>query len=91
MPDFWIYILFCENNTYYTGYAKDVIRRYHAHVQGTGAKYTRSFKPVRMAQVWPIYGEKRQAMQIEHFIKTMTRHKKEQLIEDPLRLSILML
>lgn len=81
---YWVYILLCENNTYYTGYTTNLDRRYQAHVEGTGrCKYTRSFKPVRLAQSWKIEGDRACAMRIERYIKTLSRSEKECLIENP--------
>ncbi len=84
---YWIYILYCNNNTYYTGYTNDLVKRFEAHVNGTASKYTRSFKPVRMAQCWKINGDKSLAMKIERYIKKLSRIDKERIINEPLLLS----
>lgn len=87
MHHYWVYILLCENNSYYTGYTNDITRRYQSHVNGTGkCKYTRSFKPVSIAQCWEVVGEKATAMQIERFIKKLTRVEKDNLIKNPTNL-----
>ena len=80
---YWIYILLCENNTYYTGYTNNLEKRYIAHQNGTAAKYTRSFKPLKIAQSWEITGTKSLAMQIERSIKKLARSNKEILINKP--------
>jgi putative endonuclease len=81
---YWVYILLCENNTYYTGYTNDLLKRYDSHVNGTGrCKYTRSFKPVKIVQCWRIDGDKSLAMQLERDIKKMTRPDKDKLIMKP--------
>ena len=81
---YWVYILLCENNTYYTGYTHDLTKRYQSHVMGTGkCKYTRSFKPLKIAQSWEINGSKAQAMHIERYIKTLSRIEKEHIIACP--------
>ena|ERR1700722_3864842 len=85
-PNFWVYILFCTNESFYTGYTVDLNRRYQAHVQGIAAKYTRSFPPLSIAQAWPLYGKKSQAMQIERLIKKMNKRDKLFLIKNPLSL-----
>ena len=78
---FWVYILLCENNSYYTGYTTDLDRRYQAHLDGTAkCKYTRSFRPVCIAQSWKIVGGKAQAMKVERYIKKLPRSEKEKLI-----------
>lgn len=87
--DYWVYILHCENGSYYTGYTTDLVRRYHEHLQGTEkCKYTRSFKPVEVAQCWQICGSKAMAMKIERLIKKMSKQEKQQLILNPERLLI---
>lgn len=85
---YWIYMLLCENNTYYTGYTVDLIKRYQSHLNGTGkCKYTRSFQPIEIAQCWRVLGSKSLAMQLECFIKKLTRLEKEQIIAYPSLLS----
>lgn len=87
---FWVYILHCENNSYYTGYTTDMARRYQEHVLGTDkCKYTRSFKPVRIARCWQVLGDKTVALQMERFIKKLSRSEKEKLIEQPTLLETL--
>ena len=67
---FWIYILECEKGNYYTGYTTDLVRRYWEHITGTtNTKYTKSFRPVRIAQCWRLTDKKGTALKIEHFIK----------------------
>ncbi len=84
---YWVYILYCENDSYYTGYTVDLEKRYLAHLNGTGkCKYTQSFKPQYLAQSWQVNGSRALAMQLERRIKNMTRAEKEQLIADPQRL-----
>jgi putative endonuclease len=81
---YWVYILHCVNDTYYTGYTNDLAKRYQSHVDGTGqCKYTRSFKPTRIAQYWVINGDKALAMRVERLIKTLSRSQKVQLIAKP--------
>lgn len=84
MDGYWVYILHCSNNTYYTGYTVDLDKRYQAHVMGTGkCKYTRSFKPLCVAQCWRVMGSKAVAMQVERFIKKLSRAEKEKIIQSP--------
>ncbi|MES2219078.1 MAG: GIY-YIG nuclease family protein [Pseudomonadota bacterium] len=79
---YWVYILHCQNDSYYTGYTTDLMRRYQAHLDGK-CKYTRSFKPLAIAQAWKISGTKGSAMRIENFIKKLSREGKEQLLLKP--------
>lgn len=80
----FVYILLCENGSYYTGYTTDLERRYQEHVTGSAkCKFTQSFKPVKIAQSWKIHGDKSVAMKIEKFIKKLNKEKKTQLILFP--------
>ncbi len=82
--NYWIYILECDNGSYYTGYTDDLVKRYRLHMSGKGgAKYTRSFKPLRIAQCWQLSGGKGTAMKVEHFIKKREREEKEIIVADP--------
>jgi putative endonuclease len=83
MPNFWIYIIYCSNAAYYTGFTIDLHRRYQAHVKGTAAKFTRSFRPLYLAGAWPIYGSKGQALQIERLIKKLNKKEKQRIIDNP--------
>ena len=82
--NYFIYILHCENNTYYTGYTVNIEQRYQAHLDGSSkCKYTRSFKPLSIAQCWKITGNRAFAMKIERFIKSLSRNEKEKMIHYP--------
>ena len=76
----WIYILRCCDDSLYTGYTTDPIRRVHVHQQGKGAKYTRSRLPVEI-----VYQEelpnKSCALQREAAIKKLSREEKLKLID----------
>ncbi|MFI4963039.1 MAG: GIY-YIG nuclease family protein [Legionellales bacterium] len=81
---YWVYILLCDNNTYYTGYTNDLEKRFQAHKDGTSkCKYTRSFKPIRIAQSWEVAGDKSRAMHLERLIKNLSRSAKERIIAHP--------
>ncbi|HZW61124.1 MAG TPA: GIY-YIG nuclease family protein [Candidatus Babeliales bacterium] len=64
-------------------YTSDLEKRYAAHIEGIASKYTRSFKPVSIAQSWKITGGKSLAMKIENHIKKLSRIQKENLIVNP--------
>ncbi len=81
---YWVYILYCDNNTYYTGYTTNLEKRYQSHLDGSGkCKYTRSFKPLRIAQSWKIKGSKALAMRTERYIKSLSRAEKDKIIDCP--------
>jgi putative endonuclease len=78
MP-FYVYMLLCEDGSYYTGYTKDVQSRVLQHRKGRGSKYTKSHKPKRLVytEEWPSL---REALKRERAIKRLSHNKKRQLI-----------
>lgn len=77
---FYVYILLTERNTYYCGYTDDVEKRYKAHQEGHGAKYTRANKPVKL--LWSKeFSTKIEAQKEEYRIKHLSRKEKEQIIQ----------
>ncbi len=75
----YVYILECEDGSYYTGWTNNIVQRYKAHQAGRGAKYTKSHKPMRIVHL-EIFAEKSDAMKREYAIKHMSRAEKEKLI-----------
>ena len=76
---YYVYILKCSDGSLYCGVTNDRKRRLAAHNGGTGAKYTRSRRPVAM--VWSEEaGSKSDALKREIEIKKMTRSQKIALI-----------
>ena len=82
-PTFCVYMLLLSNGNLYTGYTRDLPSRYRRHGRGKGGRYTRSFRPVRIAQCWHTYGSRACAMKVEAFIKSCTRGQKERLVAEP--------
>lgn len=76
----FVYILLTERDTLYCGYTDDVEKRYQAHIEGKGAKYTRANKPVKL--VWQKEFEtKSEALKEEYRIKhKLTKEQKLALI-----------
>jgi predicted GIY-YIG superfamily endonuclease len=44
----FLYIVECRDGSLYTGVTNDIERRVNQHNEGTGARYTRSRRPVRV-------------------------------------------
>jgi len=79
MP-FFCYILECSDGTYYTGWTTDPERRLCQHNRGSGARYTRSRRPVRLVYVEE-QPDRSSAMRREVQIKRMSREVKGKLIK----------
>lgn len=79
---YYTYILLTEKNTYYCGYTDDVEKRFEKHKLGLAAKYTRTFKPVKIAYVKE-FETKQEAQKEEYRIKhTLSRAQKEALTKE---------
>jgi len=81
MDNTWyLYILRCRDGSLYTGITTDVEKRFHAHCEGKGAKYTRGRGPLEL-----VYREEcadhSAALKRECAVKALTRQEKEALIQ----------
>ena len=76
----FVYILLTKSDTLYCGYTDDVEKRFNAHLEGRGAKYTRANKPVKL--LWQKeFPSKNEALKEEYRIKhKLTRKQKLELI-----------
>lgn len=79
---FWVYIVRCADNSYYSGSTPRLKKRIQEHNDGKGAKYTRGRRPVTLLQAWTVENRS-QALKLEAFIKRFSRKEKEQMIADP--------
>lgn len=81
MDDTWyLYILRCADGTLYTGITPNVEKRFQAHSQGRGAKYTRGRGPLQLVYQ-ECCGTHSEALQREAGVKRLTRQQKETMIE----------
>lgn len=78
---YFTYILLTEQNTLYCGYTDDVEKRFQAHLEGKGAKYTRSHKPIKIVYQKE-FETKSDAMKEEKRIKKLSRFEKLKLINN---------
>lgn len=74
----------CDNGALYTGYTNNLARRFRQHLDGTAnVKYTRSYKPVRLAQCWRLFDTVGTALKVESAIKRGGTAVKRRLVDDP--------
>jgi putative endonuclease len=76
---YWVYVIECADDSFYTGYTTDVERRVREHDRGEGAKYTRGRTPVELVHTEE-FDSKSAAMSREYEIKQLSRHQKEELV-----------
>ncbi|MBU0613548.1 GIY-YIG nuclease family protein [Patescibacteria group bacterium] len=74
-----VYIIKCEDNSYYTGLTWQIDNRWTQHLSGLGSKYTLKHKPKYLAYSEE-YENLEEARLREKQIKGWTRQKKEKLI-----------
>ena len=86
---YYIYMLRCEDNSLYTGITTDLKRRFEEHIskKGSGAKYTHSRMPLKIAAAWKTEGGRSAALKLEAFLKKMKKSEKESLTKAPQMLS----
>lgn len=79
----YAYMIRCADNTIYSGYSTDPLRREEVHNSGKGAKYTRNRLPVELIHV-EIFENKSDAMKREWALKQLTHSQKEDLAKSPI-------
>ncbi len=81
--NYYVYILRCADDTFYTGITTDIDRRITEHNGGEtgGAKYTRARQPVVLAYKAK-FEDRSSATKEEMRIKKLSRNNKESLIKD---------
>lgn len=83
MSVWYVYLLECNDGTYYCGITNNLEKRIKTHNSGKGAKYTRSRLPCSL-----VYHElcenKSKALKRELKVKKLNRKMKERLIYEQL-------
>ena len=72
----YLYLIECQDGSIYTGITVDVDVRYAAHVNGTGARYTRSHPPKCLLAVVQ-YPDRSAASKAEYAIKKLSAIEKQ--------------
>ncbi len=78
MSNWYVYLLECRGGSLYTGITTDMERRYAQHVAGKGARYTRSYPPLRILACFE-HADRASASRAEHAIKQLTPAQKRAL------------
>ena len=76
----YVYMVECRDGTLYTGWTTDLAQRVQAHNDGTGAKYTRSRRPVRLVY-WEAVADRWAALRREAALRRLPRGQKVALCE----------
>lgn len=75
MSAWYVYLLRCRDDTLYCGITTDLDRRIAEHNAGTGAKYTRARRPVRL-EVYAEAPNRSEASKLEAAVKRLPRERK---------------
>ena len=79
--DIWfVYLLWCADDSLYTGITKDVSRRCRQHNAGSASRYTRSRRPVGVVYQ-EAHAGRSLALKHETAIKALSRRKKLSMIQ----------
>ena len=80
MKQYFVYILSCSDNSFYTGITNDLESRLYDHQNGSDPKsYTFKRRPVKMV-FYEMFGDVNQAIAFEKQVKGWRRAKKEAII-----------
>lgn len=81
MKIYFVYIIKCSDNTYYTGMTNNINRRWQEHCYSEENKeaYTYNRKPLELV-FYETFNDVKQAFEFERKIKKWSSHKKEALI-----------
>lgn len=82
----YVYILECNDGSYYTGYTIDLENRLKLHNEKKASKYTRSKTPVKYVFTQE-FEDKATAMSYEAKIKGLKRDQKEKLVKGQISLN----
>lgn len=81
MPEYYVYLLRCSDDSLYTGVTTDPIRRFGEHRDrgSKAAKYTRSHAVQQIAAAF-LAESKQAAYRLEYHIKSLSKSEKEDLV-----------
>lgn len=84
MQNYTVYLLECEDGSYYAGITTDVERRLQEHMSRgpKAARYTRTHPVVALAATWDA-PDRAAASRMEYRLKRLTHDQKAALAENP--------
>ncbi len=71
----FVYMILCDDSSIYVAASTNVEVRYAKHVEGKGAKYTRSHRPVKLLRTWNCASHS-EALKLENYFKSLSHAKK---------------
>ncbi len=81
MKTYYVYIIECSDNTYYTGMTSNIVRRFEEHQSGKNRDaYTFKRRPLKLV-FYTSFSDVNMAIDAEKQIKKWSKAKKRALIE----------
>ena len=80
-PAWLLYLLECEDGSYYAGITTDLDRRFNEHLAGVGARYTRSHPPARVL-AFKAFPDRASASRAEYALKQLPRSRKRGFFDE---------
>jgi len=75
---YYVYVLRCEDGSFYTGYTTCLGKRLDSHRAGRGARYTQQHGVVRLVHS-EVFATRGEAMRRERQVKRLSHFEKEKL------------
>lgn len=84
----FVYVIECEDGSFYKGFTTDLQKRYEQHCNGTGADWTKTHKPKQL-YYWEIHYSEESALQREKYLKSGVGREwfKNEVVDKPENLS----
>jgi putative endonuclease len=76
---YFVYLLLCDDGSYYAGYTNNVTLRFERHKKGYGARYTRIRRPEKVVYVEG-FKTRGAAIRRELQIKSLSHREKHELV-----------
>jgi len=76
---YFVYMLLCDDGSYYTGSTNNVALRFERHKKGYGARYTRIRRPKSVVYVQR-FATRAAAIRREMQIKSLSHSEKKELV-----------
>lgn len=66
---FFVYVLECQDGSWYKGFTTDILRRWKEHASGKGTEHTQKYLPVKLIH-WEEFDSEDKAVKREKFFKS---------------------
>lgn len=80
---FWIYIIECQDGSFYVGMTESIVNRLSSHLMGKGSLHVKHRKWRRLLQCWILFEDRTNVARVEKYIKTLTKTIKEEIVASP--------